>query len=143
MENPWTEKPGGLYSPWGRKESDTTEWLSIQCILIISKWWTPMKSRATKNNKNKKIGLYHYAKMCAFCIEKIYPIKQNTWQVGWNIWSTYEIEIIVFIYEAWMQTFWKLINLIEKAKDVKRCHRKIDTNDEISTNKCSTSFMIF
>ena len=22
---PWTEEPGGLYSPWGRKESDTTE----------------------------------------------------------------------------------------------------------------------
>ena len=22
---PWTEVPGGLHSPWGRKESDTTE----------------------------------------------------------------------------------------------------------------------
>ena len=22
---PWTEKPGGLYSPWGLKESDTNE----------------------------------------------------------------------------------------------------------------------
>ena len=22
---PWTEKTGGLYSPWGRKELDTTE----------------------------------------------------------------------------------------------------------------------
>ena len=22
---PWTEKPGGLYSPWGLKESDMTE----------------------------------------------------------------------------------------------------------------------
>ena len=22
---PWMEEPGGLYSPWGRKESDTTE----------------------------------------------------------------------------------------------------------------------
>ena len=21
---PWTEKPGGLYSPWGHKESDMT-----------------------------------------------------------------------------------------------------------------------
>ena len=26
-ESPWTEEPGG-YSPWGCKESDTTEWLS-------------------------------------------------------------------------------------------------------------------
>jgi len=25
---PWTDKPGGLYSPWGHKESDTTEQLS-------------------------------------------------------------------------------------------------------------------
>ena len=25
---PWTEEPGGLYSPWGHKESDTTEQLS-------------------------------------------------------------------------------------------------------------------
>ena len=25
---PWTEEPGGLYSPWGRRESDTTEQLS-------------------------------------------------------------------------------------------------------------------
>ena len=24
----WTEEPGAGYSPWGRKESDTTEWLS-------------------------------------------------------------------------------------------------------------------
>ena len=24
---PWAEEPGGLYSPWGRKESDTTELL--------------------------------------------------------------------------------------------------------------------
>ena len=22
---PWREEPGGLYSPWGHKESDTTE----------------------------------------------------------------------------------------------------------------------
>ena len=25
---PWTEEPGGLYSPWGHKESDTTERLT-------------------------------------------------------------------------------------------------------------------
>ena len=25
---PWTEEPGGLYSPWGHKESDTTWWLN-------------------------------------------------------------------------------------------------------------------
>ena len=26
---PWTEEPGGLYSPWGPKESDTTERLTL------------------------------------------------------------------------------------------------------------------
>ena len=25
---PWTEVPGGLYSPWGHKESDMTERLT-------------------------------------------------------------------------------------------------------------------
>ena len=28
-ETPWTEEPG-RYNPKGRKESDTTEWLSMQ-----------------------------------------------------------------------------------------------------------------
>ena len=26
---PWTEEPGGLYSPWGRKESYMTEQLTL------------------------------------------------------------------------------------------------------------------
>ena len=26
---PWTEEPGGLYSPWGRKKSNTTEQLTL------------------------------------------------------------------------------------------------------------------
>ena len=26
---PWTEEPGGLHSPWGWKESDTTERLTL------------------------------------------------------------------------------------------------------------------
>ena len=36
---PWTGEPGG-YSPWGRKESDTTEWLNtlpcrgLQCTIV-------------------------------------------------------------------------------------------------------------
>ena len=32
-ESPWTEDPGGLYSPWGHKESDTTERLSTAQIM--------------------------------------------------------------------------------------------------------------
>jgi len=26
---PWTEEPGGLYNPWGHKESDATERLNF------------------------------------------------------------------------------------------------------------------
>ena len=29
---PWREEPGGLYSPWGRKESDTTEQLHFDKV---------------------------------------------------------------------------------------------------------------
>ena len=31
---PWTEEPGSLHSPWGRKESDTTEGLTHTHIYI-------------------------------------------------------------------------------------------------------------
>ena len=29
---PWTEEPGG-YSPWGRRESDTTDWAQQHRVL--------------------------------------------------------------------------------------------------------------
>ena len=32
---PWTEEPGGLYSPWGHKQSDTTEQLSLLLLLLF------------------------------------------------------------------------------------------------------------
>ena len=37
-ESPWPEEPGGLHSPWGCKESDTTERLSTAawCIKHIA-----------------------------------------------------------------------------------------------------------
>ena len=37
---PWTEEPGGLYSPWGHKESDMTEQLSTShayCFFLLLK----------------------------------------------------------------------------------------------------------
>ena len=33
---PWTEEPGGLYSPWGYKESDTTEQLTLSHPYLIT-----------------------------------------------------------------------------------------------------------
>ena len=35
---PWTEEPGGLYSPWGRKESDMTERLHCMWSRGRSSW---------------------------------------------------------------------------------------------------------
>ena len=32
-EIPWTEEPGGLYSPLGHKESDTTERLRLSLLI--------------------------------------------------------------------------------------------------------------
>ena len=32
---PWTEEPGGLYSPWGHKELDTTERLTLSIFHIL------------------------------------------------------------------------------------------------------------
>ena len=32
---PWTEDPGGLYSPWGHKESDKIEQLTHNWYLIL------------------------------------------------------------------------------------------------------------
>ena len=34
---PWTEEPGRLqYSPWGRTESDTTEWLTLALLVMVA-----------------------------------------------------------------------------------------------------------
>ena len=30
---PWTEEPGGLHSPWGHKESDMTEQLTLSQMI--------------------------------------------------------------------------------------------------------------
>ena len=43
---PWTEKPGGLYSPWGHKESDTTERLTFTSLYIIRNKLTQTLSQA-------------------------------------------------------------------------------------------------
>ena len=34
---PWTEEPGGLYSPWGRKELDMAEQLSLSITIDLEK----------------------------------------------------------------------------------------------------------
>ena len=31
---PWTEEPGGLYSPWGHEELDTTEYTQASAWIL-------------------------------------------------------------------------------------------------------------
>ena len=33
---PWTEEPGGLYSPWGHKELNTTEAIQHPCMQVFN-----------------------------------------------------------------------------------------------------------
>ena len=45
-EIPWTEKPGGLHSPWGHKKSHTTEQLKMmmQCWNLEPQSFVTLKS---------------------------------------------------------------------------------------------------
>ena len=36
---PWTEEPGGLHSPWGRKESDTPECICMHTHTHTQRPW--------------------------------------------------------------------------------------------------------
>ena len=40
LENPM-DRGAGDYSPWGHKESDTTEWLTLSLSLPLSHWGSP------------------------------------------------------------------------------------------------------
>ena len=62
---PWTEEPGRLYSPWGCKESDTTEWLYLYlfffftffylCLYLTSGSWAEICWQTeSKNRKGKE-----------------------------------------------------------------------------------------
>ena len=48
---PWTEEPGGLHSPRGRKESDTTEQLHFhfQLRVKVKVSWTYLVTQLVKN----------------------------------------------------------------------------------------------
>ena len=51
---PWTEEPGGLHSPRGRKESDTTEWLHFLFFLSITYIWIKKTHTQQTRGYNKK-----------------------------------------------------------------------------------------
>ena len=63
---PWTEEPGGLYSPWGRKESDTTERLRVHTqqrreeMMVL---WARVLSIETSLSLCLFDHLFHFLKM--------------------------------------------------------------------------------
>ena len=50
---PWTEEPGGLYSPWGRKESDTTEPLMLSLSGIKDPACCTVQPKSKTNRQTK------------------------------------------------------------------------------------------
>ena len=52
----WPGEFHGLYSPWGRKESDTTEWLSLSLGHLFSPGLEECKEKNTSLNKCPQAG---------------------------------------------------------------------------------------
>ena len=63
LKIPWTEEPGGLYSPWGRKELDTIEQQNMDEILHrfieYQSTWV-----AAANLNQAQLSIYYYCYTC-------------------------------------------------------------------------------
>ena len=55
---PWTEELGRLYSPWGHKESDSTEQLSLHFTSCLFSLWAKISLGCSlcSNRKNIRWG---------------------------------------------------------------------------------------
>ena len=52
---PWTEEPGGLHSPWGRKELGMTEWLNwAELNLLYIKYREVIKGSEITDHPNEQ-----------------------------------------------------------------------------------------
>jgi len=54
----WPGEFHGLYSPWGGKESDTTEWLSLQVNITATKIATTKETFKDNNSLWEKFNLF-------------------------------------------------------------------------------------
>jgi len=80
---PWTEEPNRLHSPWGCKESNTTEWLyfqtlwkQIHCVqsrtLPLNRIWYIWKSPKHCNFKGKTVRFFCLQfSFCQNCFSKV------------------------------------------------------------------------
>ena len=104
---PWRQKslptpvfwPGefhGLYSPWGRRESDTTEWLSLPlsfhvCILDSKCWVVDIHVLALLDNAPVVFSVWFPVAYRSFCSSIVSPtvdiiilLKHIWWVLQWH-----------------------------------------------------------
>ena len=86
---PWTEEPGGLYSPWGRKESDTTEQLSLHAMEL-----TGLGRGNSGEREALKCGVF-WLLFCFVCFFK--PALGDFWDI--SSWTS---------DRTWAPWWWKL-----------------------------------
>ena len=94
--SPWTEEPGRLYSPWGHKESDSTEQLTDTRSQSLAKPPQALIYVDLYNSKRKKQRIEDYSKtlwLMKLCITGTFLIVQ--WLrihfpmqgCGFDVWS--------------------------------------------------------
>ena len=84
---PWTEKTGGLYSPWGRKELDTTEWLTLFTAGPMVEY-PPANARGHRFDPwSRKIA--HAEEQLSWCATTTEPVSHSYWSVrAYSLCST-------------------------------------------------------
>ena len=104
---PWTERNLAGYSPWGHKESATTEWLTLLLLLLLSIYLSFNYSINIKTvNETWLLKLVTYLKkglrMKVFCNITLEMFKEpetspSHWGLGPlspHLWSFYKLEIL-------------------------------------------------
>ena len=119
QEIPWTEEPGGLYSPWGHKESDTTEHACNQ-IFTSQEDRTPVAFLL--HSRVNCFSVFSIAKLliCSFINSISFPVHEAT-----NSNSITQGTTNLFIYCMLSirteHIFWKRIFALENLRIQKKC----------------------
>ena len=73
----WPGEFHGLYSPWGRKESDTTEWLSLSYIIYLHTHTYTYRERESYIQLNAEFQRIASRDKKAFFNEQCIKIEEN------------------------------------------------------------------
>ena len=71
---PWTEKPGGLYSPWGHRESDKTEKLMLLLFTLLTGlyFYLAYSGPATENHSINALSLLFCCFLDGYCHHRLF-----------------------------------------------------------------------